>query len=238
MTDTPCSVFVLCGIPVLAYAWARTRVAVLAWQRCAGGHGWATPGVNGQLRTGRGTRSIAARRPGGDRGGGPRRRNHLTDRPGPVRRAAGQHGGRAPEARGGTASGPPPGWLPHPDPYLGGSTGPSPAPAHDGRARRRLEAVMPARGRRLNPQPHASERYPARQAAARGLAGSSPGGAGATPRPIRPSLPGFSGSGRGLDLDEGEVPRCLSLSSSFNYRTKFFEAYAQAERPAKACGGG
>ena len=62
-------------------------------------------------------------------------------RSGYVRRAAGQHGRaracergrRAPKQRGRSRPRPQPGRLRHPDPCLGGSPRPSPAPARDGR---------------------------------------------------------------------------------------------------------
>ena len=38
-------------------------------------------------------------------------------------------------------------------------------------AQRGIEAVIPARGRRLNPQPHAPERYQAHNAVERGIGG-------------------------------------------------------------------
>ena len=74
------------------------------------------------------------------------------------------------------------------------------------RAQRGIEAVLPARGRHLNPQPHDPEPYQARNAVERGIGWLKHGRRGATCYDkIRKSFPCFSVPGRSLDLDEGKA---------------------------------
>ena len=80
---------------------------------------------------------------------------------------------------------------PHPSPGLGGRRDrrASALPDHRngfraGRAQRAIEAVLPARRGRLNPQPHDPERYPARKAVERGVGGLQT--SWLQPKPTRP----------------------------------------------------
>ena len=77
------------------------------------------------------------------------------------------------------------------------------------RERQGIEAVIPARKRRTNPRPHAPARYQARNAVERGLA-QARATRGYPLRQIRPSFPGLSVSGRGLDLDAAKAPHNLT----------------------------
>ena len=67
------------------------------------------------------------------------------------------------------------------------------------RAQRDIKAVIPARSRRTSPQPHALERYKARNAGERGLGGRK---GWRRVAPIRAAVPGFAVPGGGLDLAE------------------------------------
>ena len=87
---------------------------------------------------------------------------------GSVRRATGQHdrararerGGRAQEQRSGARTGPQPGRLRHPDPQPGGSAGPSPASARDGRTAPRQPPSSGLGGRRDRRAPALPDRRP------------------------------------------------------------------------------
>ena len=142
-----------------AYAQARTRIVVFAWQRCAGGRGWARAYRKGNsvygrqaagcCRDGSGTPIPSL---GGSTGPSPApaRDGRPAPRPRTQARALGEAGTDAPL------------------PCLIADR----AQDRDGyrawQAQRDLEAAIPARRGRTNPQPRDPERYPARQAAEQG----------------------------------------------------------------------